>query len=243
MAKAKRRTSARRVPPSNARHRGGSSRRQRQTTQMALVAFLALAAVVGLIVAGSMLRGGEEPIARMGMQGDRTLGSPSAPVVLTVWEDYQCPFCKRANNEALAQVQRDYVDTGKVQVVFKNYAFIGEESIWAAEAAECAAEQGAFWPYHDKLMENQGPRNSGGFSKPNLVRLAGELGLRTDEFTTCLDSDRHAATVMAETEEGRQRGVRSLPTLFVNGRKVDNQTASLESIRKMVEQAAAGTGG
>lgn len=122
-------------------------------------------------------------------------------------------------------------------------AALGQESVWAAEAAECAAEQGAFWPYHDKLMENQGPRNSGGFSKPNLVRLAGELGLRTGEFATCLDSDRHAARVMAETEEGRKRGVRSLPTLFVNGRKVDNQTATLESVRQLVEQAVAKAGG
>ena len=77
---------------------------------------------------------------------------------------------------------KDYVDTGKMTVVFKHSAFLGQESIWAAQAAECAADQGQFWPYHDLLFAKQAGENQGAFTKDKLIGLARELKLDLVKF-------------------------------------------------------------
>jgi protein-disulfide isomerase len=100
-------------------------------------------------------------------------------------------------------------------------AFIGPESEWAAEATECANEQGKFWEYHDKLFDNQGGENVGAFSKANLKRFAGEMKLDTAAFNVCLDSDKYLAKVRADTAQSSSMGVSSTPTLFINGRMLE----------------------
>ena len=85
--------------------------------------------------------------------------------------------------------------------MFQHMAFIGPESEWAAEATECANEQGKFWEYHDKLFDNQGGENVGAFSKANLKRFAAEMKLDTAAFNVCLDSDKYLAKVRADTAQ------------------------------------------
>ncbi len=92
--------------------------------------------------------------------------------------------------------------------------------MWAAEASECAGEQGQFWPYHDKLFAEWQGRNIGSFSKDNLKRYAAQLGLDGAAFGQCLDSGQHEAKVQSELQEGQRLGVASLPTIFINGRMV-----------------------
>lgn len=106
---------------------------------------------------------------------------------------------------------------GEVKVVWRHLAFLGQESLWAAQACECARDQDKFWEYHDKLFAAQSGRNGGTFSKANLKRFATELGLDSGRFDPCIDSDRYAAFINAETEAARKLGVQSTPTLFVNG--------------------------
>jgi len=108
-----------------------------------------------------------------------------------------------------------------VRFVFRHFAFIGDESRWAAEASECANEQGRFWDYYDKLFEEQSGENVGTFGKENLKRFAAELGLDTERFNQCLDSGRYQTKVQQELIEGRQKGVRGTPTLFVNGQLIE----------------------
>ncbi|HHH41140.1 MAG TPA: hypothetical protein ENK56_03960 [Chloroflexi bacterium] len=108
-----------------------------------------------------------------------------------------------------------------MRFVFRHFAFIGDESRWAAEASECANEQGRFWDYYDKLFEEQSGENVGTFSKENLKRFAAELGLDTERFNQCLDSGRYQTKVQQELIEGRQKGVRGTPTLFVNGQLIE----------------------
>lgn len=100
-------------------------------------------------------------------------------------------------------------------------AFIGSESEWAAEAAECANDQGKFWDYHDKLFASQGGENVGAFSKANLKRFAAEMKLDTAAFNACLDSDKYLAKVRADTAQSSSMGVRSTPTFFINGRMLE----------------------
>lgn len=109
-----------------------------------------------------------------------------------------------------------------MRFVFRQFAFIGEESSLAAEASECANEQDRFWDYYDKLFEEQAGENVGAFSGENLKRFAADLELDTERFNQCLDSGQYREKVRQETAQGKQEGVRGTPTLFVNGRLIEN---------------------
>jgi protein-disulfide isomerase len=120
-------------------------------------------------------------------------------------------------------------------------AFIGQESMWAAEASECANEQGRFWEYHDKLFAEQAGENRGTFSKSNLKRFADQIGLDTATFNACLDSDKHKATVQRDIDDGVREGVRQTPTLFINTIKIEG-VPSFDALQQAIEKAAS-TGG
>lgn len=96
-------------------------------------------------------------------------------------------------------------------------AFLGAESLWAAEASECAADQDAFWAYHDLLFDRHGGENRGAFSQNNLKQFAAELGLDTAAFNACLDSGKYTSRVRTETGTAQSLGVRSTPAFLVNG--------------------------
>ena len=153
---------------------------------------------------------------------DKSLGDENAPVVVVEYGDFQCPACQRFFAGAVSQLKGEYVQTGKVRFVFRQFAFLGDESQWAAEASECANEQGQFWDYYNKLYQEQNGENVGIFNKDNLKRFAIDLGLDTTEFNQCLDSGRHTAKVQQETLEGQQAGVRGTPTVFVDGQYLEN---------------------
>ena len=108
-----------------------------------------------------------------------------------------------------------------MRFVFRHFAFIGDESRWAAEASECANEQGRFWDYYDKLFVEQSGENVGGFSRDNLKRFAADQGLNAEQFNQCLDSNKYRGKVQQETTEGQRLGVRGTPTIFVNGKLID----------------------
>ncbi len=113
------------------------------------------------------------------------------------------------------------MQTGKVRFVFRHFAFIGRESVLAAEAAECANEQGRFWDYYDKIFAEQAGENVGAFAMENLIRFAQEIGLDSQAFRRCMENETYHAKVLQETQEGRNAGVRGTPTLFVNGEYVE----------------------
>lgn len=152
---------------------------------------------------------------------EKSKGSATAQVVVEEYADFQCPACRRFFDTTARQLEDEYVSTGKVKFVFRHYAFLGQESRWAAEAAECASEQGRFWDYYAKLFTEQGGENVGVFSKPNLQRFAGELSLDTARFNQCLTSGKYTASVFEDINQAASKGVRGTPTLFVNGQQVD----------------------
>jgi protein-disulfide isomerase len=121
-----------------------------------------------------------------------------------------------------------------VRFSFRQFAFIGDESQWAAEASECASEQGKFWDYYDKIFEEQAGENVGAYSKDNLKLFAGDLGLDRGQFDQCLDSGKYAEKVRQETVLGREAGVRSTPALFVNGQLIEGG-ANYEILKSAVE--------
>lgn len=103
---------------------------------------------------------------------------------------------------------------------YVHFAFLGDESFWAAEASECAGDQGQFWEYHDTLFANQNGENQGAFSQANLKQFAVELGLEAEAFNACLDSGQHTATVQNESAFAQALGVRSTPSFVLNGQPI-----------------------
>jgi len=145
-------------------------------------------------------------------------GDPNAPVTIVEFSDFQCPFCGRFAAETEPQINSEYVATGRARFGYVHFAFLGQESIWAGEASECANEQNAFWEYHDYLFTHQNGENQGAFTKENLKTFAAALKLDTEAFNTCLDSGKHVATVQNDTQFGQALGARSTPSFLVNGR-------------------------
>jgi protein-disulfide isomerase len=117
---------------------------------------------------------------------------------------------------------------------------VGPESSLAAEAAECAAEQGQFFPYHDLLFQNQGPENAGYLTQERLAGFAQQLGLDKGRFTACLNSHKYRETVDQATSEALAIGVRSTPTVFINGRRVRNPLDLDENLDTVLDELKRG---
>lgn len=145
------------------------------------------------------------------------LGDEKAKITIVEFADFQCPFCERLFKDAIANIKKDYLDKGKVKLYFRHYAFLGPESVFAAQASECANEQGKFWEFHDYLFNHQEGENQGAFSKENLKKFAADLGLDAQKFSSCLDSDKYKNSIEKDLNEGKEAGVSGTPATFVNG--------------------------
>lgn len=145
------------------------------------------------------------------------ISTPSAKITIVEFGDYQCPACGAAE-PIVEQILSNY--KGKINFIFRNFAFLGQESTWAAEAAECAGEQGKFWEYHNYLYSHQSGENKGAFSKDNLKEFAKTLTLpNTPQFDLCLDTDKYSQKISNDISDGQQLGINSTPTFFINGEK------------------------
>lgn len=168
-------------------------------------------------------------VAPVGSPGDITniagdspfLGNPQAPVTMVEFADFQCPFCGRFFQTVETPIVDQYVKTGKVKFVYRDFAFLGAESEDAAVAARCAGEQGKFWEYHDYLFSHQQGENEGAFAKPNLKKFARAIsGIDSAKFDACVDQERYMNAVRADTAAGKSYGVNGTPATFINGRLV-----------------------
>ena len=138
-------------------------------------------------------------------------GPEDAPIVLVEYSDFQCPYCARAQ-PSVAQVLQTYGD--KVRLVFRDFPLaMHDNAQLAAEAGQCAAEQGQFWEYHDVLFAN-----ARALAASDLQQYATDLGLDMIPFNSCLESGRHTNGVQADLASGQARGVSGTPAFFINGR-------------------------
>ena len=145
------------------------------------------------------------------LAGDPAKGRPDAPLTLVEFSDYQCPFCARIARETFPAVEKAYVETGKVRYVFRDFPLsMHRYAFKAAEAANCAGEQGKYWEMHDRLFENVSA-----LEPEKLPGYAQAVGLDPGRFEECLGSGRHAEEIRADMEDGRKAGVRGTPTLMI----------------------------
>jgi len=140
-------------------------------------------------------------------------GSPEAKVFIIEFSEFLCPWCARFATETAREVEKEYVTTGLVQIIFIDFIVHGEPALLAAEAAHCAQDQGQFWAYHDLLFESfVGEAHS----REQLDGFARKLSLDMTAFGRCLDSRKYRTFVLASTQLGEEAGVESTPTIFVN---------------------------
>ena len=192
---------------------------------VAVIAAIALIGVANLLSGDDDGTDGNTPIDipdHTAPAEGTTLGNADAPVTIYEYSDFQCPYCRVAAAEIVPGLDTEYLATGKAKLIFKNLAFIGQESRWAAEAALCSGDQGKFWEYHNKLYEEQNGENEGAFEVENLKRFAGEIGLNQGEFNACFDAGTYTAQVADEMDEADRRGVNATPTFFVGQTAVDS---------------------
>lgn len=147
-------------------------------------------------------------------------GDAKAPVTIVEYADFQCPSCGAFTRSVAPRLVDQYVRTGKAKIVFKHFAWIGEESRRAAEAASCAGAQGKFWEYHDLLYANQRGENQGAFATANLKRFSAQLGLDQASFDACVDGRAYRAAVEADFAEVRSLGLTGTPTFLIEGQRV-----------------------
>jgi protein-disulfide isomerase len=151
--------------------------------------------------------------AKISVENEPTLGSPSAGVTLIEFSDFECSFCARFANNAFLQIKKEYVDSGKVKIFFKNFPLpFHKDAKLAAQAGECALLQGKFWEYKEILFKNQSA-----LSARDLKKYAVDLGLDAEKFNKCLDSGETRKEVEQDLEEGREADVSGTPAFFING--------------------------
>lgn len=148
------------------------------------------------------------------------LGRPDAPVVISEWGDFQCPFCRSYTLNTEPGLVRQYVDSGRVRLEWHDFAYLGPESVLAARAARAAGRQGRFWQYHDALYRQQGRENSGTVTDASLVATARDLRLDVDRFQRDYADPAIAAQVSGDRQLGAALGVTGVPSFIIGGQMI-----------------------
>lgn len=143
------------------------------------------------------------------------LGSKNAPITIIEFGDYQCFYCNRFYHEIEPDIVKNYIETGKVRMVFKDFTIIGQDSVNAAHAAHCAQEQNKFWEYHDTLYNNWAGENTGWASSKNLLNFANQTGLDIDKFSQCMNQSKYISTVQGSVSDAKDLGLTGTPDFFI----------------------------
>ncbi|OGN18141.1 MAG: hypothetical protein A3F48_02335 [Candidatus Yanofskybacteria bacterium RIFCSPHIGHO2_12_FULL_41_9] len=154
---------------------------------------------------------------------DPILGNKNAKVTIIEFSDYQCPFCRSFWKESFSQIKKEYIDTGKVKFIYRDYPLsfhpMAEPS---AQAGQCADEQGKYWEMHDKIFGEQEKKGQGTvtYTVAEVKRWASEISLDGPSFNECLDSGKYKDEVAKDFSDGSAAGVSGTPSVFINGRLI-----------------------
>jgi len=230
-------------------------RRQRLLTILAITAGAII--VVGLLVYPSIQKSlapvGEiitiTPASRP-LPNGTAMGEEGATVLVEVWEDFQCPACRNYSTDIEPLIAENYVATGHVRYVFRQFPFLDErvpssnESQQSANASMCAAEQERFWDYHDMLFANWNGENRGAFSDKRLVAFAEALGLDMDRFNSCFQENKYRDEIAKDKADGQELGVTGTPSVFVDGQQLNpGFVPSYQDIALAIDDALAASDG
>jgi len=147
--------------------------------------------------------------------GSPILGDPDAPITLVEFGDYQCHYCNVFFQSIEKDIVKNYVDAGKVKIIFKDYNIIGEDSVKASQGAHCANDQGLFWEYHDILYSNWTGENNGWASSENLAIFAQQIGLNMDKWSECMNKGSHSQIILKSNDDARTLQLTGTPAFFI----------------------------
>lgn len=168
------------------------------------------------------------------------LGNKDAKATLVLFSDFQCPFCEQIFKDSLPQIKKDYIDTGKAKLAFRHYPLVSihPNAQKAAEASECANEQGKFWDYHDQLFLNQADWQglSSDEALNKFVEYANNIGIDGESLRECVSSGKMEENVKKDIEDGTKAGVDGTPATFVNGMLISG-AVPYEQIKAQIETA------
>lgn len=244
-ASASQKSSATSKPTDTKRTSQRARKRQQQRMWMMIAALGAIVVVAALIFINTQSQAAGTPPPASALAPDLINGSArgaaDAPVNVTVYSDFECPACKTFAESAEKQLDEEYVATGKVLLEYKHYPLPQHEpgATWAANAAECAADQGKFWEMHDFLFQEQGKQGANTFTQGRLRSMGEALGLDTGKFNDCLSREQFRQTIRDDVNEARQLGVNATPTIYVNGQQV---VFSYPEIKAAIDAALAQAG-
>lgn len=200
------------------RVKSGKSNKSKYVVIGAVIAVIAV--IIGIIVAlssDSSLDNGDK-LTIDTRNGSPVLGDESAPVTIIEFGDYQCPFCRKWNQETKPLIEQNYIQTGKAKLIYVDLAILGPDSIKAHAGSYCADEQGLYWTYHDYLYKNQGHENDGWAKQENLKSLvSGIHGLDMETFENCLDSKKYENRVTQNKSVATKNGAKSTPSFIIIG--------------------------
>ncbi len=156
---------------------------------------------------------------KVSIDDDPVLGDKNAKVTLIEFSDYECPFCKRHFDQVYSQLKKDYIDTGKVKLVFRDYplSFHDPMATFEANAANCSREQGGdstYFKFHDEIFART-KSGGNGLTKDDVYKIASDLGLNQANFKACADSDKYSDEIKKDFSDGGSAGVSGTPSFFV----------------------------
>lgn len=165
-----------------------------------------------------------ERVRRVSIDDDYMKGRPDAPITLIEFSDFQCPYCQRFFQETLPKLDKEFIQTGKLRFVYRDFPIEGShvDAFRAAEAANCAGDQGQYWQMHDSLFENQED-----LKRPDLKTYAQDLGLDISQFERCLDDQKFVDEVSRDFLDGQRAGVNGTPAFFLG---VTGEDQTIEAI-------------
>ena len=147
--------------------------------------------------------------------GSPIMGNPNAPITILEWGDYQCTFCYKFHQNTLNKIEADFIQTGKVKLVFKDFPLNGPDSLLAAEASFCAQDQEKYWQYHDQLYKNWGGERTGWVTRESLNNFASTINLNLEDFNKCLDEQKYQNKVKTMHGFGKEIGIDATPSFLV----------------------------
>ena len=163
----------------------------------------------------------ELTIEKLSENGSPIMGDPNAPITILEWGDYQCTFCFKFHQNTLSIINEEFVKTGKVKIIFKDFPLNGPDSKLAAEASYCAHDQDKYWEYHDQLYKNWAGERTGWITREALSKFAESINLDIVKFNKCLNENKYENKINSMYEFGNEIGIDATPSFLVfNNEKI-----------------------
>jgi protein-disulfide isomerase len=180
---------------------------------------------------------------KISSDNDPIRGDPNAPITIIEFSDFQCPFCARFHVQTLPLLLEEYIDVGKVNLVYRDFPIqsIHPNALPAAVAAECANEQGNYWEYHDTLFEKQSSwsRLDSNAAISTFSQYATDIGLEQQQFDSCLGSGKYLEEVQGDLSDGRDYDITGTPGFFIGNEEIGfvkiNGAQPFDSFQRIID--------